>query len=105
MCGGKGLIRKRHPDLSLRVSSTISKAQALATDRESLDRYFNLLKETIAENNLKDRPGQIYNLDETGMSLNPKSLKTIHSRILYTRETSVLTLVYSPGMSNLLSLT
>ena len=71
--------RKRHPDLSLRVPSTISKARALATDRESLDRYFDLLEETIAENNLKDKPGQIYNLDETGMPLNPKSLKTIHS--------------------------
>lgn len=71
--------RKRHPDLSLRIPSTISKARALATDRASLDHYFDLLEETILENNLKDKPGQIYNLDETGMPLDPKSLKTIHS--------------------------
>lgn len=72
--------RKRHQELSLRVASTISKARALASNQEVMDRYFDLLEETLAENDLRDKPGQIYNLDETGMPLDPKALKTIHVR-------------------------
>lgn len=72
--------RKRHQELSLRVASTISKARALASNREVMDRYFDLLEETLAENDLRDKPAQVYNLDETGMPLDPKALKTIHVR-------------------------
>ena len=45
-----------------------------------LDHYFDLLEETIEENGLKDQPCQIFNIDESGMPLDPKSLKTIHAR-------------------------
>ena len=36
------------------------------------DEYFQLLKDTLIENNLMDSPNQIYNVDETGMPLDPK---------------------------------
>ena len=72
--------RRRHPALCLRTASTISKARAVASDKEVFDRYFDLLEETVCENDLKDKPGQIFNLDETGMPLDPKPTKTIHVR-------------------------
>lgn len=70
--------RRRHPNLALRTSSSLSKARALASNRVVLDHYFDLLEETLEENGLKDRPCQIFNMDETGMPLDPKSLKTVH---------------------------
>lgn len=33
--------------------------------------YFDLLERTLAENDLIDKPSQIFNLDETGMPLDP----------------------------------
>ena len=70
--------RRRHPILTLRVPSSLSKARALASTRDVIDRYFDLLEETLLENELKDCPCQIFNMDESGMPLDPKSMKTIH---------------------------
>lgn len=72
--------RKRHPQLTLRVPSSLSKSRALASNRDVINSYFDLLEETLDENELKDCPCQIFNMDESGMPLDPKSLKTIHVR-------------------------
>ena len=45
-----------------------------------IDRYFDLLEETLLENELKDCPCQIFNMDESRMPLDQKSMKTIHVR-------------------------
>ena len=63
-----------------RWTSSLSKARALASTRDVIDRYFDLLEETLLENELKDCPCQIFNMDESGMPLDPKSMKTIHVR-------------------------
>jgi len=34
--------------------------------------YFDLLQSTLKEHQLEDFPGQIYNIDETGMPLDPR---------------------------------
>ena len=47
----------------------LSQARAKATDPEMLKQYFDLLEQTITENSLKDKPCQIFNVDETGMPL------------------------------------
>jgi len=39
---------------------------------DSLLRYFDLLEETINENGLGDKPAQLFNMDESGMPLDPK---------------------------------
>ena len=70
--------RRCHPILTLRVPSSLSKARALASTRDVIDRYFDLLEETLLKNELKDCPCQIFNMDESGMPLDPKSMKTIH---------------------------
>ena len=72
--------KKRHPNLSLRIPASLSKPRAMASNRAVLDHYFDLLEETLVENNLKDSPCQIYNMDESGMPLAPKPLKTIHEK-------------------------
>ena len=71
--------RRRHPNLTLRVSSSLSKSRLLASNRLVLDHYFDLLEETLEENGLKDKPYQVFNMDETGMPLDMKPLKTVHS--------------------------
>ena len=45
-----------------------------------LDQYFDLLEKTIEDNGLADKPCQIFNIDETGMPLDPKALKGVYRR-------------------------
>ena len=71
--------RKRHPNLTLRVATSLSKARVLASNQVVLDHYFDFLEETLRENGLIDKPYQIFNMDETGMPLDGKPVKTIHA--------------------------
>jgi len=48
-----------------------------AISQESFSRYFDLLKSTLKKHQLEDCPDQIYNMDETGMPLDPRSPNTI----------------------------
>jgi len=41
--------------------------------QESISRYFDLLESALRENQLEDCPGQIYNMVETGMPLDPRA--------------------------------
>ena len=68
---------KRHPQIALRVAVPLSMARAMASDREVLDRYFNMLEDCLQSNRILDKPARIFNCDETGVPLNPKSLKVI----------------------------
>ena len=47
----------------------------MASDRDSINRYYDLLEETLISNDILDDPVHIFNCDETGMALNPKPLK------------------------------
>ena len=59
---------KRHPHLTLRTAE-LSYARYLSTNQDIIDKYFDLLKHTLSDNKLLDRPAQIFNCDETGMPL------------------------------------
>ena len=48
-----------------------------AVTKENMDLCFSLLKQTLTDNNLLDKPCYIYNMDETGMPLNYKQPKRI----------------------------
>lgn len=72
--------RKRHPNLSLRTPAALSRPRAMASNCVVLDHYFDMLEETLSENNLIEHPSQIFNMDETGMPLNPKPPKTVHAK-------------------------
>ena len=51
----------RHPSLSLRTPAPLSYVRAMATDRESLERYFDLLQSILEENDIFDKATCIFN--------------------------------------------
>lgn len=70
----------RHPEITLRTAAPLSKARCTATDPDIVNSYFDLLEATLEKAVLEDKPGQIFNMHETGMSLDPKSLKCVTER-------------------------
>ena len=46
--------RHRHPNLTLRTAVPLSLARARASDPEMLPRYFDLLEQTLQDNDLKE---------------------------------------------------
>ncbi|XP_065894182.1 uncharacterized protein [Dysidea avara] len=91
---GKGLLRKRRisdgwfrrfierqPRLSLRKGdSTAFVCMDAMKKQQELDNYYITLKNVLTENNLMDKPGQIYNVDESGMPLDHRSLHVVARR-------------------------
>ena len=59
---------KRQPYLSLRKGDAAANVQLDAITPEAVKYYFDLLDKTLQENNLKESPAQIYNVDETGVA-------------------------------------
>ena len=59
---------ERQPQLSLhKGDSTANIWMDAMQKQEALDNYFILLKKVLEENDLVDKPGQIYNVDESGI--------------------------------------
>ena len=58
---------QRNPQLSHRTAVPLSVARAVATDEHVIDRYFEMLTDTLSNNGLMHKPMQLYNCDETGM--------------------------------------
>ena len=69
--------RRRHPEVTLRQAEPLSYARAAANNPKVIEKYFELLTETIEVNGLTQRPGQIFNCDETGMPLVHKPPKVV----------------------------
>ena len=65
----------RHPELTLKTGESISRARQIGASKENLESYFDLLEQTLIDNDLIHRPCQIFNTDETGVPLDPKPLK------------------------------
>lgn len=68
---------RRHPDLSVRKSEGVSLARSQGMNRKDVNEYFQLLQQTILENNLMEKPDHIFNMDETGLQLNNKPASVI----------------------------
>ena len=66
---------QRHPQVTLRAPAPLSYSKAVSSDRESLNNYFDQLEETLHANNILNKATNIFNVDESGFPLNPKSLK------------------------------
>lgn len=61
---------ERQPHLCLRKGDPTANVRMNAmANTEALDNYFRLLQEVMEDNELMDKPGQIYNVDESGMPL------------------------------------
>lgn len=67
----------RYPKLKLRTAEPLSYVRLMASSPNVLNYYYDLLESTLAENDLMDKPSQIFNTDETGMPLDPRSLKVV----------------------------
>lgn len=67
----------RNPELSIRQSEGVSIARAKGLNKIAVKEYFDLLKNVLEENGLIDKPGNIFNMDETGLQLNNKPGKVV----------------------------
>lgn len=79
MGGGKALSSDT-PILLLSARLCLYLAKELSSDPAVMSWYFDLLEQTIEDNGLGGKPCNIFNMDETGMPLDPKPLKTIHHK-------------------------
>ena len=70
--------KRRNPKINLRVAAPLSFARAIATDRDVLDRYYDLLEDTLKANGIFNNASRIFNCDETGISLSPPFPKVVH---------------------------
>ena len=68
---------QRHPSITLRAAVPFSLARAVASDSEVVNKYFDLLEECLQQNEILNKPGLIFNCDETGLPLNPTWLKVV----------------------------
>lgn len=66
------LFLSRHPDLSVRKSEGVSLARIQGMNRDEIKEYFNLLSTLMEENDLVNKPGSIFNMDESGLQLNSR---------------------------------
>ena len=63
-----------HPNIVLRNPASLSVARVKGSDPICLNNYFDVLEATLDTNDLMDKPLQIFNLDETGLALDPAPL-------------------------------
>lgn len=60
----------RNPSLAVRKSEGVSKNRALGMNKNVVQQYFDLLSSVLKDNDLIEKPGNIFNMDETGLQLN-----------------------------------
>ena len=67
-------VLERQPQLTLRKGDhTVAVRMDATKNQTDLDNYFKELKGILDENKLEDKPGQIYNVDESGIPLDHRS--------------------------------
>ncbi len=64
--------KERNPHMILRTGDPMASVHFECTTKEVMDSYYEHLDKILEENDLKDKPGQIYNVDESGMPLDAK---------------------------------
>ena len=72
--------RERNQTVSLRQGDSMASVRLQCTTMEVIDEYYDLLETVLTEHELFDKPGQIYNVDETGVSLDPPKQKVCAKR-------------------------
>jgi hypothetical protein len=68
---------ERQSHLSLRKSDPTANVRMDCLTPETMKQYFELLKDVLEEHDLMESPGQIYNVDETGMPLDHRPPKIV----------------------------
>ena len=68
---------QRHKQVTHRMAVPLSIARVVASDRNVMNRYFDMLTDTLESNGLLHKPELIYNCDETGMPLGALNRKVV----------------------------
>ena len=68
---------ERQPSLSLRKGDPTANIRMDCLNEETIQAYFNLLKDVLLEHDLMDLPCQIYNVHETGIPLYHRPPKVV----------------------------
>ena len=68
---------RHHPELTLRKADKLARSQAESLNLEVVKQYFELLNEVMEKSKLKNSPQQIYNCDETFVSLDCTRKKVV----------------------------
>ena len=71
---------ERQPQLSLRRGDATAHVRMNAVNKETIDGYFDLLEETLNVHGLMNSPGQLYNMDESGIPLDSRPPNVIAKR-------------------------
>ena len=64
--------KKRQPSLSLRRGDSTAHVRMDCINKDTIEQYYNLLEDTLRKHELLNNPEQIYNMDESGMPLDPR---------------------------------
>lgn len=67
----------RKPKVSLRKGDSMAVVRFQCTDSETIGSYYDPLETVMDENDLWDKPGQLYNVEKPGMPLEATSLCTL----------------------------
>ena len=59
----------------MRTGDSMASVRFHCIDKETIGSQYDLLETVMDENDLWDKPGQLYNVDETGMPLDPPKLR------------------------------
>ena len=70
-------LKRQDDKFVLRKGDSTAFVRMDAINEETLTSYYKLLEDTLQENKLQNCPSQIYNVDETGVPLNPKPPKIV----------------------------
>ena len=71
---------KRHPKLSLRSGDATAGVRLNAVNAENISAYFSSLKSVFDEHGFQEHPERVYNMDETGVPLEPRPPKVIAAK-------------------------
>ena len=91
--------RSRHEQISLRTGERLPYVRMQSSTPRIINNYFDLLYDTLSSNNLLEKPCLIFNVDETGMPLDPPALKVVaprgvkHSQVVSSGDKSQITVV------------
>ena len=68
------------PNLSLRRGDPTAHVRMDAVNKETMEQYFSLLNDVMTEHDLHSNPSQIYNVDETGVPLDPRAPNVVAAK-------------------------
>jgi hypothetical protein len=59
----------RNPELSVDRAEGLSLARAQRMNRRTVETFFNVLEKVVIENNLSDKPANIFSIDESDIQI------------------------------------